>query len=283
LKGRAGHLNENEQMKPTNTLVTIFLFIISVSLYAQQDTLPTINTDRPTSGASPLLVPRGSFQVETGFMYSSEVSDYFTKDEVNVLGTLLRYGIFDNFEIRLWGSFSDIDYRNTDFNTDSTVSGFGNVSVGLKVHIVEEKGLMPEMAIVAEMFLRHIGPEGLHPTYSYPVSKIAASHTLSNKFALVYNLGFAYNGEDADGFFIYSAALNYSIAPKLTVFVEPYGNFDANDFPNHYVDGGLTYIVRNNMQLDISAGMSIGDNVNRQSESINKRFVSLGFSWRIPN
>jgi len=95
-------------------------------------------------------------------------------------------------------------------------------------------------------------------------------------------LGFAYNGEDADGFFIYSAVLGYSILPKLSIFVEPYGNFDSNDFPNHYVDGGLAYIIRPNMQFDISGGLSIGDNFNRNSESINKKFVSLGFSWRIP-
>ena len=262
---------------------TIILFAFSIGLYAQQDSVTIINTDRPTNSTSAIIVPKGSFQIETGFMYNSEVSDYFTRDEVNVLGTLLRYGVFDNFELRLSGSFSGIDYSNTELGSDSTLNGFGNVSVGFKVHVVEEKGLRPELAIVAEMTLRHIGPEGLHPTYSYPVSKIVASNTLSKKFSLGYNMGFAYNGEDADGFFLYSVVLYYSIIPKLSVFIEPYGNFDQNDFPNHYVDGGLMYLIRKNMQLDLSGGMSIGDNVNRSSESINKKFVSLGFSWRIPN
>ena len=269
-------------MKMKFTNLSIILFVFSIGLYAQQDSIPTINTDRPTNSASPVLVPQGSFQIETGLLYTSEVSDYFEIDQLDVLGTMLRYGVFDNFELRLYGSFSNVDYKNKGFNADSTANGFGNVSIGFKIHLVEEKGLRPEMAIVADMFVRHIGPEGLHPTYSYPVSKIAANHTLSKRFSLGYNLGFAYNGEDADGFFIYSAMLAYSIVPKLSIFIEPYGNFDSNDFPNHYVDGGLAYVVKRNMQLDLSAGMSIGDNINRNSESINKKFVSLGFSWRIP-
>ena len=263
--------------------IAIFLIAFSVGLYAQQDSVSVINTDRPTNSTSPILVPKGAFQIETGFLYTSEVSDHFTRDEINVLGTMFRYGVFDNFELRLYGTFSGIDYKDTELGTDSTLNGFGNVSVGFKVHVVEEKGLRPELAIVADMTLRHIGPEGLHPTFSYPVSKIAASNTLSKKFSVGYNLGFAYNGEDADGFFLYSAILYYAVIPKLSLFIEPYGNFDQNDFPNHYVDGGLTYLIRQNMQLDLSAGMSIGDNINRSAESINQQFVSVGFSWRIPH
>ena len=263
--------------------ILCFFFFLSLGLFAQNDTISVIDTDRPTNSTSPILVPKGTFQIETGFMFTSEVSDYFKRDELNVMGTLLRYGVFDNFELRLSGSFSDIGYSNTEFNIDSTLSGFGNVSAGFKIHVVEEKGLRPEIAIVAEMAFRHIGPEGLHPTFSYPVSKITAGNTLSEKFSLGYNLGFSYNGEDADGFFLYSVILNYSICPKLVVFIEPYGNFDQNDYPNHYVDGGFMYLIRNNMKLDLSAGMSIGDNINRASESINKKFISLGFSWRLPN
>jgi hypothetical protein len=265
-----------------NTFFSVFLFVFSIGLYAQQDSIPTINTDRPTNSSSPIIIPKGAFQIETGLLYTSEVSDYFEIDQMDVLGTMLRYGVFDNLEIRLAGSFSNRGFKDTEFGNDSTVNGFGNVSIGFKVHIIEEKGIRPDLAIVADMFVRHIGPEGLHPTYSYPVSKVAASHTLSKKFSLIYNLGFAYNGEDADGFFIYSAVLGYAIVPKLSIFIEPYGNFDSNDFPNHYVDGGLAYVIRPNMQLDISGGMSIGNNINRNSESINKKFISLGLSWRLP-
>ncbi|RLD60806.1 MAG: hypothetical protein DRJ05_03870 [Bacteroidetes bacterium] len=268
-------------MNKKNQLLCFFFFL-SVGLFAQNDSIPAINTDRPTNSTSPILVPKGVFQIETGFIYNSEVSDYYTKDELNVLGTMFRYGLFDNFELRLSGSFSDIDYTYKELGTDSTLSGFGNVSFGFKVHIVEEKGLRPELSLVADMYVRHVGPEGLRPTYSYPVSKIAASNTLSEKFSLGYNLGLAYNGEDAEGFFIYSVILYYTIFPKAAFFIEPYGNFDSNGFPNHYIDGGFTYLIRQNMQLDISGGMSIGDNKNRASESINEKFISLGFSWKLP-
>ncbi|MCD4789735.1 MAG: transporter [Bacteroidales bacterium] len=256
--------------------LTLIVFITStVHLIAQTDTIPKLVTDRPKQTASPVIVPKGSLQIETGFIYETKSDDEFNIENIIVGPTVLRYGLFENLELRLAGSYQNRNVCIKESSHDSTFAGMGSVAVGIKIFIIEEKGLRPEMAFLADMTLRHIGEERLKPTFSYPIAKIVASHTLSNKFLFGYNLGFAYNGETADGFFVYSAVLSYNIIPKLAAFIEGYGNFDNGNLPNHLIDGGLTYLIRHNFQLDLSAGTGISDNTD-------KYFINLGFSWRIP-
>ena len=104
---------------------------------------------------------------------------------------------------------------------------------------------------------------------------LAATNTLSKRFSLGYNIGFAYDGESADGFFIYAVYLGFQITDRLWSFAEVYGDFDNGDFPNHKIDGGLTYRIRHNLQIDVSGGTGI-------SSDVNKYFINGGISWRIP-
>jgi hypothetical protein len=120
-----------------------------------------------------------------------------------------------------------------------------------------------------------MGNKSFAPVYSFPSAAFLIGYTFG-KFAFVGNAGFSYNGSNPDGFFIYRAAFGFNILPKLGVFVEPYGNFDHGDLPNHKIDAGFTYIVRNNLLIDISAGLGL-------SQTNDKTFVSTGLAWRIPN
>ena len=270
--------------------IFIFLFIIfgAVCLQAQQN-LPAagnenpdslrqhrqIVTDRPDVTESSSTVPHKTLQIETGFIYENTQTPEFSMENWFIGSTMLRYGLWERFELRL-GSFYQLSRGEMkESMADSTEQGFGPVLTGFKVYIVKEKGLRPEISIIAEMTLRHIGSPTYRPTFSYPVAKISASHTLTQRLSLGYNAGFAYNGENADGFFVYSAALSYGITPRFACYGEAYGTFDHGNLPNHRIDGGFTYLVRNNLQIDISAGTGFDSN-------IDKHFISTGFSWRIP-
>ncbi len=261
---------------------TSLLFMVILSLYSQSGSELSSDiekrdliTDRPDQTESSVTVPKNALQIESGFMLEMEETNLSKSNNWGLGTTLLRYGVWDNFELRI-GSFyqtSNITIKGTD--ADSSFQGFGPLIAGFKVYVVEEQGIRPEISIMADITMRHVGHEEISPTYSYPTAKILASHTLSPKFSMGYNAGFAYNGENADGFFVYSYVIGYSITEKLGSFAEVYGNFDNGDLPNHKVDGGLTYLVADNFQLDISAGMGFDD-------VIDKNFVSMGFSWRIP-
>ena len=59
---------------------------------------------------------------------------------------------------------------------------------------------------------------------------------------------------------------------KLSAYIEPFGEyFNFSDF---YInaDTGITYLLRDNFQLDISFGTGLNYKIN---------YVAFGFSWRI--
>lgn len=234
----------------------------------------TIVTDRPTQAVSPYIVPKGKLQIETGFGYERETNSTDDITRYSIANTLFRYSIFKNFEVRASTYYGIEEINPLQDVADSSINGFGPLTLGFKVHIIEEKGWRPEMAIVTNITLRHLGEESFAPTYSYPNASFLASYSLG-KFAIVGNAGFSYNGENADGFFIYSVAFSYNILPKLAVFIEPYGNFDHGDLPNHKIDAGFAYVIRHNLLIDISGGIGL-------SKSNDKDFIALGLSWRIP-
>lgn len=237
--------------------------------------LPTIVTDRPDQTESSSTIPARTLQIESGVVMSNwKTADHELTNWA--LGTtLLRYGVWDNFELRL-GSYYQITTGSViATGADSTESGAGPILAGFKVYVIEEKGLRPEISILADITLRHIGSLSYRPTYSFPTAKISASHTLSPKFSLGYNAGFAYSGKNADGFFVYSVVVGYSITSRFGFYGEAFGTFDHGDLPNHRIDGGFTYLARNNLQFDITAGTGFDD-------AIDMYFLSAGFSWRIP-
>ena len=265
--------------------LSLFSFIL---LSAQNDSIGVQNnqeeksdlkaaliTDRPDATESSFIVPARSLQIETGVIFENTKTNSYSIDDWYLGTTLLRYGVWDNFELRL-GSY----YQRTrgSFNetlTDTTENGLGPISAGFKVHVVEEKGWRPQIAVMADITLRHIGSVSYRPIFSYPTAKLLLSHTLTDKLSLGYNLGFAYNGYNADGFFVYSVTLAYSLFKNIGIYGEAFGNFDHGNLPNHRIDGGFTWLLKNNLQLDISAGTGFDHNVD-------KYFISSGFSWRIP-
>lgn len=253
-----------------------FLLFSSVLLaFSQNDSIPELVTDRPDATESSSTVPLGSLQIESGFIFTNTKSQEVQSDEYNLGSTLVRYGLLENFELRVGTYYGKLTEHYESIDVDSTFSGLGAVSGGFKVFICEEDGWIPEFSAMTEVTLRHIGHRKMHPTYSYFVTRLTASHTLSKKFSSGYNFGFGLDGEDPDGFFIYSAVIGYSITPSIGAFVEVFGEFDNADFPHSVLDGGLTFLIRHNLQLDVSAGISLSS----QSDIY---FLNTGFSWRIP-
>ena len=65
------------------------------------------------------------------------------------------------------------------------------------------------------------------------------------------------------------------IYKQLGGFIELYGYFSEGYEPNHFIDGGLTYRILNNLQVDLSAGTQYSDDVS-------DFFIGGGLSVRLP-
>lgn len=253
----------------------LVLILLPGFTIAQTDTIPNISTDRPTVVVSPYIIPKGSFQIESGVIYTNRNDQSKIQEQWDFATTLFRYAIFDNFEVNLFSGYGSTMVYTKENQQDSTYNGMGPLSAGFKIKLVEEKGIRPELAIVASITFRHIGSDYYTPTFSYPIGILAATNTLGKRFSLGYNLGFAYDGETADGFFIYAVYLGFQITDRLWSFAEVYGNFDNGNFPNHKWDAGLTYLIRHNLQIDVTGGTGF-------SSDVDKYFLNAGISWRIP-
>ena len=107
--------------------------------------MPGLITDRPTQSESPIVVPAGFFQIETGF-----IQEFVSSDITNTFynTTLLRYGILKGLEIRLGMDYLKNVVRTYD-DTQFIKRGFTPVFISSKLHIAREQGIWPEVAFCA--------------------------------------------------------------------------------------------------------------------------------------
>lgn len=248
--------------------IIIYLCIVFVHISSQtlSQALPSIETDRPDQTECPYIVPAKHFQLESGFNY-----EHVSKDEQNYIHptALWKYGINDHFELRL--ITESVSKRINKIN----ISGLLPVEVGFKVALMEEKGILPKTSFISHLSIPQISSKQFRATYFAPNFRFTMLHSLSDKLTLSYNLGAEWDGENPEPIFIYTLAPAYSFTDKLGAYIEIYGFAPQFNRANHRTDGGIFYLIKNNMQLDISGGLRITDNAPEY-------YGALGFSIRLP-
>ncbi len=263
-----------------NSILIICMFL-SIGLFAQNDTnnneesIPEMITDRPDATESPNAVPFKMLQIETGGLYASNKDNGVKTELFNYNNTLLRYGLFKNFELRLAWAISDT--KESIDNQDSKViaSGFAPLVLGAKVAIVEEKGLLPDIGLMIHMALPFLASEDYKPETTSVSFRFAFAHTLNEKSSISYNLGARWGDDSPEAAYIYTLSYGYSITDKFGAYTELYGNMPEDSRSNHSWDAGLTYLIKHNLQLDATIGSGLSEN-----QDI---LLSAGVSFRIPN
>jgi Putative MetA-pathway of phenol degradation len=253
-------LSKNKFMKAK---ILSLLLIVSTSIYSQ--TTEPIQADRPDQTETPAIVPKGMFQVETGLTFQK--NDAFSKS-FSLPTALWKYGVNENFELRLITEFLSEETNNEKFN------GLSPIYVGFKVKLTEEKGILPKTSFIAHLGLPNAASTRYKTDYFAPDFRFVMQHTLSEKFSLSYNLGSEWDGLSAEPTFLYTLTSGYSITKKLGSYIELFGFAPQNDKANHNLDGGITYLINNNFMVDLSSGIGITNNAP-------KHYFALGFSFRI--
>jgi hypothetical protein len=243
--------------------ILIMGLIVSTSNYAQ--TLEPIQADRPDQTETPAIVPKGMLQAETGFTFQK--NDAFSKS-FSLPSTLWKYGVNENFELRLITEFLSEKINNENFN------GLTPIHIGFKVKLAEESGIIPKTSFIAHISLPNAASAQYKTDYYAPEFRFTMQHTLSEKFSLSYNLGAEWDGFSAEPTFLYTLTTGYSITKKMGSYIELYGFAPQNDKANHNLDGGITYLINNNFMLDLSSSIGI-------SKNAPKNYFAFGFSFRI--
>jgi hypothetical protein len=214
-------------------------------------------TDRPDFTESTATVPRGHFQVEGGTTLA-RVED---EDSTSFGELLVRIGTGERWETRLGlGSYGRVE---TPFDE---VSGLEDPSVGIKVRFTDDPGeLAPGQPAVSLIVSTSIpaGDEGLTEDEWVPEGKLAFAWELTPIFSLSSNLNYVYAMEGDERLHQLGATLSgsLSITDRLGSFLEWYGfSEETDDGPStHYVNGGVTFLINNDLQVDARVGTGLND------------------------
>jgi hypothetical protein len=248
-------------------LLLLSYLITAGSLLAQKtNNLPPIQIDRPDQTECSYIVPKNHFQLETGFSFEK-----INKNTERLVypTALWKYGVNEKFELRLITEAVTLKQNNI------KVSGITPIRIGFKTKLLEENGIVPLTSIICHLSVPKVASENFKATYFAPSFRFTMQNTLTDKVSLGYNLGAEWNGEDPTPTFIYTVTSGIILTDKLGFYAELYGFAPQYAQADHRADGGFTYLVKNNILIDISGGFGISPNAPSY-------YGALGFSIRLP-
>lgn len=236
-----------------------------------------LQTDRPNFTSTAVTVGKGVTQIESGYTYLDDKSGGQQVSYQSFGEFLLRRGIVaDWLEFRI--AFSPLQQSIAIGSFQNNTAGSDDLYTALQIALTPQKGFLPEMAVIVQMslptgspaFTSHRVDPGLNWIYAWELNdfiSIAAS-TQGNRS--IDDTGQSYL-EIAQSFNI-----NYTLTEQLGTFSEwfvliPSGANTAQK--EHYFDAGFTYLINNNLQFDISAGVGL-------NEAAINYFVGAGVSIR---
>lgn len=217
-------------------------------------------TDRPDFTEASSTVGRGVTQFELGYTYFSDQANGTRTQSHSYPEVLLRQGVFrDWLELR-------VAYNAASVNNDiTTVNGSEDLYIGAKIGLTPQDGWLPEMSILPQATLdtgsaAFTDGQALFGTnwlYSWEIndSVSLAGSTQFNR-TLDSDSGKEYTQ------WAQSIASGKSITDEFGCYLEWYAFFPDNadtDGVEHYLNGGFTYLISDNIQWDIRAGFGLNE------------------------
>ena len=221
------------------------LLLMSTTLKSQTiNSFESLSIDRPDVSNLPTTVRPGHVQFEVGLEFGK--NDFV--QEYSLPNFLLRTGLGKKLELRLGVNHLQLD-SNESVSPDALV---GN-SVSFKYRFLEEKGIRPAIALQPEViFGFHEGPDAKNPTVDYGLI-LLFNNTLHEKIFINYNAGlFAFREKVKE--YLVSVSLSFLHTHRLGYFLETYEISDHINLKHLSVDGGITFLVKPRLQLDVYVG-----------------------------
>jgi hypothetical protein len=221
-------------------------------------------TDRPDFTETSSTVGLGRLQIEMGWTYS-ENDDAGVRTRCDSYPeTLLRVGMFAEwFEARV--AYNYVNETTQVGSVRSTVRGSEDLYLGVKLALTEQKGVWPEMALTPQMTVPtgssaitddEVLP-GVNWLYGWDVTD-----WLSTAGSTQVNRAIDEVSRDVYCEFAQSWTFGLSFTERLGAYTEWYALIPSSAETNHtehYFNGGFTYKVTNDWQLDVRGGVGLND------------------------
>lgn len=271
-------------LPPFRTAKTLFSWRVSSEELTgdDEDEPDRIETDRPDFTEASSTVGKGRVQLETGYTFFLDRDGDVKATSHSFPETILRIGMLTEwFELRLGWNHRSLRERDKSA-TPHTIGndGVDFLYLGAKLALTEQQGVFPEMALMPQMTLptgaapprNGLTVPGVNWLYGWDINDFLSMGG-STQFARIRD-------EESHDYleFAQSITIGYRLADRVGAYTEwftifPHGAIEPDVKPQHYLDGGFTYLVHDNFQLDIRAGVGL----NRAAGDL---FAGSGLAFR---
>ena len=257
--------------------ILILLLGVTTNTLAQDEELQpqfteNIVTDRPDQTEAPALTPKKWMQFEIGVQSEFDKADGYSSQSSLYPTVLAKYGLSKRFELRLITEYAKDNFKVGNLN--SSTSGLAQFTVGSKIAISEAKGWLPQISLITHLELPWIASKDYRPSTIVPRYRFLFCHPINDRINFSYNLGMEWENGSSVSTTIYTASLGFALTDNIGCFVESYGFLRENTSGDNRLDGGVTFLLNSNHQLDVSAGFGL-------NEISPDYFVSCGYSFRL--
>jgi hypothetical protein len=232
-------------------------------------TYPTIRSGRPGQAIGPDVVGTKTLQFQQGIDRSA-LRQVGLKTDSWTLDNDVRFGLSELIEL---SALVDIQHERSQMQRmNETVAGLSAMEAGIRMHLTEQKGLLPSMGFQTRLRIPS-------PDRNYRAGALGASIILATHHDFCQSLGFNSNwiliwdGQSAEPVGKYVLNFAFPIADRFGGFVENYGTLQEGELST-YFDGGFAYLLSADLQLDAYGGYS-------ENAGQKQFFTSIGASWRL--
>jgi hypothetical protein len=256
-----------------------------------------IATDRPDFTDATFTVGRGVTYLETGYTYRRTSADALDVTRRQLPEALLRFGLTDEFELRLrWNGYIMTDINDRGTRLDRSGYGGDDLQLGFKYEILQQQGWRPMTTIVGGL-IAPTGTRNFSADQLQPFGNVVFGWGLRRWLYLKAMTGVDFvhtndatrivTGSEQEGpvsvdasdhlsAWHESVALLFQVNKHVGGFVEWFSYFSDNAADNrasHFWDVGSYIYVTPNVQFDIRYGQRI-------SNRVDSMFTGAGFSTR---
>jgi hypothetical protein len=256
-----------------------------------------INTDRPDFTDATFTVGKGVTIWESGYTFRRTNAPDTTLNRRQLPEVLLRYGLTDEFELRIkWNGYIITDQTDKPTGMKAMQAGGDDLILGFKYEIRQQQDWIPMLTFVSGATVP-TGTNGVSANQTQPYVNLVYGWGLRRWLYLKGSTGVDFlkssdstrviSGSLEGGPFIaatrenvtewhQSLSLLYQASPRVGGFMEWFSFFSKNAEDNtasHFLDTGLFIYATPNVQFDVRIGK-------RLSNRDDTFFTGAGFSVR---
>lgn len=249
------------------------LLLATSGMFAQKKMF----SDRPDFTNSPSVLAVGFVQFESGIYFANEkFSDTDPAVEIQrigILGTLVRIGISDMFELRFGGEYLMRNVKTGE--AENNAKGLNSLMVGTKFQFLSVEKSFADAALILEVGLP-FGSADFKPEKAEPKIYLAFARDLFEDVTLSCNAGTQYQSDNGKYLSFGSINTGVQLSERVGIFAEYYSLFSKETSPASFVDIGINYLQGKNLLVDLYFGKEV-------TPKTNAWFMGAGFSLRLPD